>query len=82
MAEWAKRDHLGAKNHTSDLTKETKIYTFGNGLVRAYFDKSIGHDWPSTNRNSDNERDGHEVASYNASSIIMEFFAKYRLPAA
>jgi poly(3-hydroxybutyrate) depolymerase len=77
---WAVRNGLSSANSSAPYATDTTEYSFGNGEVRGYFDKVIGHDWPSTLKNSDNDRAGHAPASYNASEIIVEFFKKYTLP--
>lgn len=83
IREWAARDGLGTKNTTSKVSDDTVRCSFGSGsdegLVQHVFDKNIGHDWPSTSSNSDNSRDGHEPATYNATPIILDFFSKYSL---
>ncbi|PQE10628.1 hypothetical protein CJF32_00009706 [Rutstroemia sp. NJR-2017a WRK4] len=78
VREWAKRDGLGLKNVTTELTNDTLVYTYGTGnetgLVTHVFDSSIGHDWPSTELNGDSRRDGDAPATFNATSMIMEWF--------
>jgi poly(3-hydroxybutyrate) depolymerase len=84
VREWAKRDGLGLRNVTTQLTKDTLVYTYGTGnetgLVTHVFDSSIGHDWPSTKPNDDSTRNGDNPATFNATSIILEWFQKYILP--
>ena len=46
-------------------------------LIKGYLNDEVGHDWPSAESNSDN--DGN-VASYDATPILLTFFAKLRLP--
>ncbi|ROV98912.1 hypothetical protein VSDG_03787 [Cytospora chrysosperma] len=87
--EWAKRDGLGLENDTStvpgtDENSTAVMYEFGNGttkgLVTHIMDGTdIGHDWPSTESNSDNSRSGHAAATFNASSLIIDFFNTYTL---
>lgn len=78
IREWAERDHLGESNSTSPLAADTVIYSFGHGirsgLVKLIYESNIGHDWPSTEPNSDNTASGHHVANYNATPIILDFF--------
>jgi poly(3-hydroxybutyrate) depolymerase len=42
--------------------------------------QDIGHDWPSTQANSDNSQEGRHPASFNASELILDFFAAHPLP--
>lgn len=42
--------------------------------------QDIGHDWPSTQPNSDNSQEGRHPASFNASSLILDFFEAHPLP--
>ncbi|TVY87610.1 Feruloyl esterase B [Lachnellula willkommii] len=76
---WAVRDGLASTNVTSDLTADTKVYSFGagddEGLVTQVTDSKLAHDWPSTVPVGDKE-----TASFNATPIIIEFFQKYTLP--
>ncbi|KAM3087054.1 hypothetical protein ACMFMG_001164 [Clarireedia jacksonii] len=84
VREWAERDGLGLKNVTTELTNDTLVYTYGTGnetgLVTHVFDSSIGHDWPSTELNDDFRRNGDGPATFNATSIILEWFQQYVLP--
>ncbi|KAI0006716.1 Alpha/Beta hydrolase protein [Xylariaceae sp. FL0662B] len=51
------------------------------GLVTFVYDGDrVDHDWPATVPNSDNIVHGSGPASFNASRLIMEFFARYTLP--
>jgi poly(3-hydroxybutyrate) depolymerase len=83
IKQWAVRDGLGSKNVTSSISSNTVSYKFGtgakSGLVEHIYDAVIGHDWPSTEPNSDNQKAGHHVASFNATPIILEFFKKHPL---
>ncbi|XWW94140.1 hypothetical protein V2A60_002082 [Cordyceps javanica] len=83
VQQWAVRNGLGLQNQTSNIADHTTSYTYGTGantgLVRHIYESDIGHDWPSTSPNKDNSRDGHHVASYNATPIILDFFSKHRL---
>ncbi|KUI64826.1 Feruloyl esterase B [Cytospora mali] len=86
---WAERDGLGLDNETSNLPlaaeDSTAVrYEFGNGTARGLVThvmdgKNIGHDWPSTQANSDNLESGHHLASFNASSLIIDFFNAHPL---
>lgn len=44
--------------------------------------QDIGHDWPSTEPNSDNMTPGRRPASFNASSLIIDFFKTHPLTSA
>lgn len=83
VQEWAARDGLPASSTMAPVANDTVKYSFGSGmnagLVGLYFELNIGHDWPSTEPNSDNLVAGHHVASYNATPIIMDFFAAHPL---
>jgi poly(3-hydroxybutyrate) depolymerase len=90
--QWAKRDKDTSKKlHNTtipDFTpKDIKadgatIMAFGdNGLVNLVFDGwDIPHDWPSTFENPDN--DGKNLAVFNASTMIMDFFQSHQLTTA
>ena len=83
IEEWALRDGLGDKNLTTPMASNTVVYSYGRGLdaglVELVFDSVIGHDWPSTEPNADNQVAGHHVASFNATPIILEFFSRHPL---
>jgi poly(3-hydroxybutyrate) depolymerase len=83
IQQWAVRDGLGLTNVTASISSNTVSYKFGtgakSGLVEHIFDSVIGHDWPSTVPNSDNQVSGHHVASFNATPIILEFFKQHPL---
>lgn len=78
--QWALRNGLSVTNVTSNLTSDTLKYTFGtgeeSGLVTQYtdFNASFHHDWPSTVLDVVIEGGDKDVASFNATSIIMKFF--------
>jgi poly(3-hydroxybutyrate) depolymerase len=75
---WATRDRLETQNTTSQLTNDTLVFRFGaDGLVTGVYDVSIPHDWPSTFPNPDNERSGHQPATFNATTLIMDFFHQH-----
>ncbi|KAI1500330.1 hypothetical protein F5X99DRAFT_386766 [Biscogniauxia marginata] len=64
-----------------DKSKNGEIRSYGDGLVTFVYDgDDIDHDWPATTTNSDNAREGHVKAAFNASTWIMEFFRKNTLP--
>ncbi|KAF5718668.1 carbohydrate esterase family 1 [Fusarium globosum] len=83
IQQWALRDDLGSSNQETHIAPNTVRYRFGSGstegLVEHYFESDIGHDWPSTVPNDDNQRSGHHVASYNATPIIVDFFSQHSL---
>ncbi|KAJ5647265.1 carbohydrate esterase family 1 protein [Penicillium lividum] len=78
IQEWAVRDHLSVRNRTLAVASDTVLYSFGAcELVGLIYDSVIGHDWPSTVPNSDNQVAGHHVASFNATPIILDFFYRH-----
>jgi hypothetical protein len=80
IQQWAARDQLSSRRHkTLAVASDTVVYSFGRGLVELVYDWVIGHDWPSTVANSDNQKGGHHVASFNATPIILDFFDRYSL---
>lgn len=83
IQQWAVRDKLGLNNVTTKIASNTVSYKFGTGanlgLVEQVYDAVIGHDWPSTEPNADNKVEGHHVASFNATPMIMEFFKQHPL---
>ncbi|KAJ3497519.1 hypothetical protein NLG97_g1838 [Lecanicillium saksenae] len=85
IREWAIRDGLGTQNTTRPLAENAVTYSYGSGadegLIQHVFESDIGHDWPSTKPNHDNSKEGHHVASFDATPIILDFFSKHRLPA-
>jgi poly(3-hydroxybutyrate) depolymerase len=74
---------LGGNNVTNPLAADTVIYRFGRGagagLVELIYESNIGHDWPSTVPNADNAVAWHQVANYNATPIILDFFKSHPL---
>ncbi|KAI1440371.1 carbohydrate esterase family 1 protein [Annulohypoxylon stygium] len=80
--QWALRDGLGGTPVNSTIAKSdngVKMAYGKNGLVTLVYDgDNIGHDWPSTAKNEDN--DGVRLAAFNASARIMEFFRGHELP--
>ncbi|EXJ70405.1 uncharacterized protein A1O5_06473 [Cladophialophora psammophila CBS 110553] len=83
IQEWALREGLGTTNITTPVANDTVKYSYGvgrdAGLVALVFDSDIGHDWPSTAPNGDNQHAGHHPASFNATLIILDFFQRHRL---
>lgn len=94
VAGWVGRDGLDADPvEVRNLTSQATVSVYGKGgggdddddddrgLVTFVYDGDhVDHDWPATFPNSDNVEHGSGPASFNASSIIMEFFRNYTLP--
>ncbi|KAH8705840.1 hypothetical protein BGW36DRAFT_18591 [Talaromyces proteolyticus] len=82
IRQWAKRDGLNSSsNITTSIASNTVQYSFGiTGLVQLVYDSVIGHDWPSTIPNADNQKAGHQPASFNATPIVLDFFRNHQLP--
>jgi poly(3-hydroxybutyrate) depolymerase len=76
---WALRNGFKSQSQTSGLSQNAVVHSYANGTIKGYFDSIIGHDWPSTIANADNSRKGHVLASFNATSIILDFFDKITL---
>lgn len=85
---WAGRDGLATSNVSSAVAgaldgSSAVMYEFGQGaqqglVTHIMSGTGVGHDWPSTNPNHDNvARNG--PASFNASSIILDWFARHPL---
>jgi len=76
--EWALRDGLPSTNTTVNVTSDTLLYTFGegneSGLVTQVTDFKLAHDWESTIQVGD-----VELASFNATPIIVNFFKQHPL---
>ena len=57
IQEWAVRDGLSLVNTTSNLTRDTLLYSYGKGieegLVTHVFDTDIGHDWAASTFSSE-----------------------------
>lgn len=83
IQQWAARDGLSLHNVTTPISSNTVSYRYGSGvnfgLVEHVYDAVIGHDWPSTAPNADNQVSGHHIASFNATPIILEFFKQHPL---
>ncbi|KAI1852610.1 hypothetical protein JX266_002151 [Neoarthrinium moseri] len=91
VAEWAERNNLTGKPSeqgvlsSSSSSSSAREYRYGtgaeDGLVTFVYDGDhVNHDWPATFNNSDNWAHQSGPAAFNASSMIMDFFAKYTLP--
>ncbi|CAK7219806.1 hypothetical protein SEUCBS140593_004016 [Sporothrix eucalyptigena] len=80
---WAARENLGAANNTKPVAADTVIYQYSRpgepNLVNLVYDSINGHDWPSTAPNADNENAGQAPTSFNATPMILDFFAKHPL---
>ena len=83
IQQWAVRDGLGLHNVTTPVSSNTVSYKYGKGyefgLVEHIYDAVIGHDWPSTIPNADNQVAGHHLASFNATPIMLDFFRQHPL---
>ncbi|KAL7929728.1 carbohydrate esterase family 1 protein [Trichoderma chlorosporum] len=83
IQQWAARDGLSLHNVTTPISSNTSSYKYGSGanfgLIEHIYDAVIGHDWPSTVPNADNQAAGHHIASFNATPIILEFFKQHPL---
>lgn len=86
VANWAARDGLSSSPSLSKVINgSAELYRYGSGadagLVTFVYDGDhVNHDWPATIANTDNEDHGSGPATFNASTMIMEFFKKYSLP--
>jgi poly(3-hydroxybutyrate) depolymerase len=80
LREWAKRNNLGTKATTSKFTTHGTVTRFNDSLVVGYYDSTIGHDWPATTPNPDTEGDKNKPATFNATSIILDYFGQHPLP--
>ncbi|PBP27799.1 Poly(3-hydroxybutyrate) depolymerase [Diplocarpon rosae] len=86
VEQWAARDGLEEPQRVeSAVSSNTTLYQYQTtdgedlGLVSHVFDAVIDHSWPSTLNNSDNLQHGDGPASFNASTIIVDFFKRYTL---
>lgn len=80
---WAKRNELGTSNKSTSITKAATWHRFGTGsslgLVSHVYDgANVGHVWPATKQNAGDTGDS-STASFNATSMILEFFGNYTL---
>ncbi|OTB03822.1 carbohydrate esterase family 1 protein [Hypoxylon sp. CI-4A] len=79
--QWAVRDGLSdtPANTTIPGSDNGVTMSYGDGLVTLVYDgDDIGHDWPSTVENADN--DGETLAAFNATALIVKFFGEHTLP--
>ena len=88
VAEWANRDGLEGEPRSVvgllGASDNATVYNYGSGctedLVRlVYSGNHVDHSWPSTVSNSDSLAHGTEPATFNASALILDFFAGYKL---
>ncbi|KAK5631364.1 hypothetical protein RRF57_007078 [Xylaria bambusicola] len=88
VAEWAARDGLGSDPDSvgalSGAADNATVYSYGSGdttdLVRlVYSGNHVDHSWPATIPNADSIAHGTGPATFNASSLILDFFAGYTL---
>ncbi|KAJ4423612.1 hypothetical protein N0V82_001780 [Gnomoniopsis sp. IMI 355080] len=87
---WAQSNGLDPDTNTTSKVKgatnnQATVFQFGTGdslgmVTHIMVGKDIGHDWPSTEDNEDNTIQGHGPASFNASSLIIEFFRNHSMP--
>ncbi|RYP80165.1 hypothetical protein DL770_006360 [Monosporascus sp. CRB-9-2] len=81
ISQWAVREGLGPDpTETEEVTEEATRYLYGGGdeqgLVSfVYAGREVGHVWPATVGG----RGDRGTASFNASSLIMEFFRDHQL---
>lgn len=88
---WAQSNGLDPNSNTTSKVKgainnDATVFQFGNGsslgmVTHILVGEDIGHDWPATVDNEDNTIQGHSPASFNASSVIIDFFNTYEMPA-
>lgn len=86
---WAERNELPLVNVSSavpgaldddDDDDAAVRFEWGGGLVTHVMDgPNIGHDWPSTEPNADNLTPGRGPSSFNASRVMLDFFAAHPL---
>lgn len=83
MTAWAERnDFDSVPALTYNITSEATVYKSDDvGTVTFVYDgDNVAHDWPFTISTSDTNKDGAPVASFNATSIIMDWFRNFTLP--
>ncbi|KAI8634037.1 Alpha/Beta hydrolase protein [Xylariaceae sp. FL1651] len=80
VAAWAVRDGLQASpSRVARLAGDNSTtYTYGAGAERGlvsfvYDGNAVSHQWPATIPNTDSIEHGSQPATFNASSIIMDF---------
>lgn len=82
---WAVKDGCQASDaEVEQLCTDTNVVTYYtwncngiDGIVQHYNISNLGHDWPSTNGNSDSET---LTTCFNATAKIMDFFGQHPLP--
>ncbi|KAI0428155.1 Alpha/Beta hydrolase protein [Xylaria sp. FL1042] len=89
VAAWAERDGLdGTPGYVGPLpgaADNATVYRYGEGvqeegLVRfVYSGNHVNHQWPATIPNADSVEYASPPATFNASSIIVDFFRKFTL---
>ncbi|RWA04805.1 hypothetical protein EKO27_g10300 [Xylaria grammica] len=88
VAAWAARDGLSDTPEgvglLLDAGDNATLYRYGSrsqkNLVEfVYGGNHVGHQWPATIPNSDSIEHATPPATFNASSIIMDFFGRYTL---
>lgn len=83
ISQWAVREGLNSDpTENQEITSSATKYIYGDGdekgLVSFVYDgKNVGHVWPAT---VDEDGDTPGTASFNASSLIMDFFKEQQLP--
>ncbi|KAK6581890.1 hypothetical protein PZA11_005587 [Diplocarpon coronariae] len=84
VEQWAARDGLEEPQRVeSAVSRNTKLYQYQTadggdlGLASHVFNAVIDHSWPSTLSNADNVQHGDGPASFNASTMIVDFFKRY-----
>lgn len=90
MQSWAQINGLDPNSNTTSRVKgatdkNATVFQFGEGdslgmVTHIMVGEDIGHDWPSTEDNEDNTLPGHHPASFNASSVIIDFFNSHPMP--
>ncbi|KAI5917584.1 Alpha/Beta hydrolase protein [Camillea tinctor] len=83
VQQWVEREGLEERPIEAPIPRSDngKVSSYGDGLITFVYDgDNIDHDWPATTSNSDNERDGHVRAVFDASTMIMDFFRDQKLP--
>jgi poly(3-hydroxybutyrate) depolymerase len=85
---WGRRDNVNISELVVDdksLSGSALIRRYGKGnkyglITWVYNGDEAGHDWPATYPNRDNTVHGTALATFNASTMIMDWFASYTLP--
>jgi poly(3-hydroxybutyrate) depolymerase len=85
VQQWALRDGLpSAPSVALRISSDATMYVYGQGpdtgLLRfVNAGRNVDHDWMATFPNTDSISHGSGPATFNASSIIMDFFRSYTL---